>query len=265
MTYEPIAPRARVGFIIPSSNRMVEPQMQRYAPAGIAPHFMRLRMTNQYKRPLPELLPSILDAAALLMDSKCDIIVFQCTGTSMSGGVDMDAHVVSEIAKATKRPAISTASAVKAAFTALNAKRLVFISETGQTGHDKKKLFLMEAGYEILADKAAGLSGTDEYCTTPPSYWYDTAMALRDDRADAVFISCANIHSIDVIEDLERDSGKPVVTSNQAALWCALRTLGLPDVVPGLGSLFQLPSPLEGEGGALRAKRATRAPGEGDD
>src|SRR5581483_12028231 len=109
MGYEPIVPRARLGFIIPASNRMVEPQMCRYAPAGVVPHFMRIRMTNKYKRPLPELLPTILEAAALLMDSKCDIIVFQCTGTSMSGGVDMDEYVVSEIAKAAQRPAISTA------------------------------------------------------------------------------------------------------------------------------------------------------------
>src|SRR5205085_1096917 len=84
-------------------------------------NFMRLRMTNQYKRPLPELLPGIIEAAEMLMDSKCDIIVFQCTGTSMSGGIDMDNLVVSKIAKATKRPAISTASAVKAAFAALTA------------------------------------------------------------------------------------------------------------------------------------------------
>ena len=239
MKYDPIMPRARLGFIIPSSNRMVEPQMCRYAPPGVQPHFMRLRMTNQYKRPLPELLPDILNAAALLMDSKCDIIVFQCTGTSMSGGVDMDNHVVSEIANTTKRPAISTAGAVKAALATLGARRLVFVSETEQAGHDKKLKFLKEAGYEILGDKAACLPGTDSYCTMPPRLWYDSAIALRNDDADAYFISCANIHSVDVIADLERDLKKPVVTSNQAALWCALRTLGLPDVVPGLGSLFQ--------------------------
>ena len=239
MQYEPIIPRARIGFIIPASNRMVEPQMAKMCPPGVVPHFMRLRMTNQYKRPLPELLPAILNAAALLMDSKCDIIVFQCTGTSMSGGVDMDNHVVSEIAKATKRPAISTASAVKAALSTLGARRLVFISETEQAGHDKKLKFLKEAGYKILSDKAASLSGTDEYCVTPPRFWYDTAMGLRNDAADAIFISCANISSIDVIADLERDLKKPVVTSNQAALWCALRTLGLSDAVRSLGSLFQ--------------------------
>ena len=237
--YEPVLPRARLGFIIPASNRMVEPQMQRFAPAGVVPHFMRLRMTNQHKRPLPELLPRILDAASHLMDSKCDIIVFQCTGTSMSGGVDMDAFVVSEIAKHVKRPAISTAGALKAALAALGARRLVFISETQQAGHDKKVAYLREAGYELLADKAASLPGTDQYCTTPPRFWYDLAVSLRNDAADAYFISCANIQSIDVIEDLERVLNKAVVTSNQAALWCALRTIGLPDVIPGLGSLFR--------------------------
>src|SRR5262245_57855844 len=127
--YAPIPPRARIGFIIPSSNRMVEPQMSRFAPQGVEPHFQRLRMTNKHKRPLPELMPSILSAVEHLMDSNCDIIVFQCTGTSMSGGVDMDKHVVREIAATAKRPAISTAAAVNAALAALGAKRLVFISE----------------------------------------------------------------------------------------------------------------------------------------
>jgi maleate isomerase len=239
MDYKKVVPRARIGFIIPASNRMVEPQMARFAPAGVQPHFMRIRMTNQYKRPLPELLPTILNAAGLLMDSKCDIVVFQCTGTSMSGGVDMDKFVVEEIRKTIKRPAISTASAVTAALTALGAKRLVFISETEQAGHDKKAKYLREAGYEVVSDKAAALPGTDDYCTAPPQLWYDMAMALKTDAAQAYFISCANIHSIDVIEKLEVELKRPVVTSNQAALWCALRTLGLKDVVPGLGSLFR--------------------------
>ena len=63
-------------------------------------------------------------------------------------------------------------------------------------------------------------------------------MKLRNDEADIYFISCANIRSIDVIEDLEKELGRPVVTSNQAAFWCALRKIGIRDRVPKLGHLF---------------------------
>ncbi len=64
-------------------------------------------------------------------------------------------------------------------------------------------------------------------------------MALRNDTADAYFLSCANIHSIDVIDELERDLSKPVITSNQAAIWCSLRAAGIRDDVPGLGALLR--------------------------
>src|SRR3954469_15802130 len=130
MQYEPIIPRARIGFIIPSSNRMVEPQMQRFMPNGVVPHFTRIGMTNRHKAPLEQLLPRITDAADLLGDSKCDVIVLQCTGTSMSGGVDTERHARAEIEKVTKRPCLSTASALNAASAALGPRRLVFISET---------------------------------------------------------------------------------------------------------------------------------------
>jgi arylmalonate decarboxylase len=239
MTYEPVVPRARIGFIIPSSNRMIEPQMQRFMPAGVVPHFNRIGMTNRHKAPLEKLLPRIIEAADLLNDSKCNVIVLQCTGTSMSGGVDMDKRVVEEIGRATGRPALSTASALTAAFKSLGVRRLVFVSETAQEGHDKKVQFLKEAGYDIVADKATALAGTDAYCTTPPQFWYDTVLGLRRDETDAYFMSCTNIHSIDVIEKLERELKKPVITSNQASIWCALRMIGIREAVPGLGYLLR--------------------------
>jgi maleate isomerase len=42
-----------------------------------------------------------------------------------------------------------------------------------------------------------------------------------------------------VIEQLEHDLGKPVVTSNQAAIWCSLRKAGIGDDVQGLGTLLR--------------------------
>jgi maleate cis-trans isomerase len=240
MSYAPIVPRARIGFIIPSSNRMIELQMARHCPVGVVPHFQRIGMTNRHRASLDRLLPRILEAAELLGDAKCDVTVLQCTGASMSGGLEAERRVITAIEKATGRPALSTASSLVVALAALGARRLVFVSETAQAGHDRKLAFLREAGFEILADKAVGLAGSDVYCTMPPELWYDATLSLRHDDADAYFISCSNTHSVDVIERLEQVLGKPVVTSNQVALWCALRSIGLADVVPRLGRLMTI-------------------------
>ena len=239
MAYEPIIPRARLGFIIPTSNRMVEPQVQRYMPPGVVPHFTRIGMTNKHKAPLEQLIPRIAAAAEMLRESKTDAIILQCTGTSMSGGLDGEKVVIEAMEKATGRPASTAAASLTSAFTALRAKKLVFVSETKQPDHEKKLRYLREAGYDIVADKAVGLAGSDEYCTMPPQLWFDTTLALKREDADAYFISCANIHSIDAIEDLEKVLNKPVVTSNQAAIWKSLRLAGIYDAVPGLGLLLR--------------------------
>ena len=57
MAYRTIVPRARIGFIIPSSNRMVEEQAWRFLPSDITPHITRLAMTNRHKVPLEQLIP----------------------------------------------------------------------------------------------------------------------------------------------------------------------------------------------------------------
>jgi maleate isomerase len=239
MAYEPIIPRARLGFIIPTSNRMVEPQVQRYMPPGVVPHFTRIGMTNKHKAPLEQQLPKIAAATEALAESKMDAVILQCTGTSMSGGLEIERRVIEAMERAAGVPCSTAASSLTSAFAALNTRKLVFVSETKQPDHEKKLKYLHEAGYEIVADKAVGLSGTDEYCTMPPKLWFDVTLALKNDAADAYFISCANIHSIDVIEDLEKVLNKPVITSNQAAIWKSLRLAGIYDAVPGLGHLLR--------------------------
>jgi maleate cis-trans isomerase len=78
--------RARVGLIIPSSNRMAEAQFNRYMPAGIGVHVGRAQMTGRHKKPIAQLLDEVGHAASALGDAKCNPIVFHCTGTSMAEG-----------------------------------------------------------------------------------------------------------------------------------------------------------------------------------
>jgi maleate isomerase len=239
--YQPVNVRARIGLIIPSSNRLVEPQLNRHAPDGVAVHLTRLRMTGEYHKPIADLLPDIAGAAGTLSDARCDPIVFQCTGTAMQEGVEAERGIVRKIESATGCRATTTASAAMAALEALGARRIVLVSPYPRETHEHELAFLTEAGFEIVGERSLGLEGSDAYCSAPPALWRDTVAAVRNDRADAYFVSCANIHSIDIIDELEAVLNRPVITSNQVALWHGLRLTGIGDSIPGLGKLLTVP------------------------
>lgn len=234
-------PRARIGLIIPSSNRLTEPQFHQYCPSGVVPHVTRLRITQPPRRLPLEMLDEIREAATLLAHAKCDITVFHCTGSSMEAGLDAERQVVDAIAQTTGRQATSTASALLEAFRALGARRLVLVSP--YRGNDHEIDFLREAGLEVLHDRALALDGSDGLCSAPAELFLQATLEEADPDADAYFISCTNIRSPEVVAELEARLGRPVVTSNQATLWYCLRACGVSDVVPGLGTLFTLGLP----------------------
>ncbi len=233
--------RARIGLIIPTSNRLSEEQFNRYAPPGVRIHTTRIRMTGPQRIPPEHLEPEVVHAAGLLADAKCDVIVFHCTGSSMEAGLEGERHIIAAMAAATGRRATSTASALVDALHAVNAHRLALISPYESNEHELS--FVQSAGFEVVVDRAMQLAGSDAFVYTPSSFWLETTLQAADPRVDAFLLSCTNIQSPAVVEELEERLGRPVITSNQATLWYCLRACGLADVVPGLGGLFCIQQP----------------------
>jgi maleate cis-trans isomerase len=118
----------RIGLIIPSSNRLTEPQFYQYAPPAVGIHVTRLRMTGKWHRPLGELKPAIAEAAAALSDVKPGIVVFHCTASSMEEGLAGEAGVIETISRASGCPTITTGQAIAEALKYLGIKKLVLIS-----------------------------------------------------------------------------------------------------------------------------------------
>ncbi len=233
---------ARVGLIIPSSNRMVEQEMVPAFPEGIQPHVTRLRMTGADRGPLDQLLPRIEEATRTLADAKCEVIAFHCTANSMQEGKGGEERILSAMTEAGTARATTTATAVGRALQALDARRIVLVTPYDQETTDHEVAFLTEAGYEVIHAVACELAGSDAYCSTPAGFWKDrVAEAARRD-ADVYFVSCANISIIGIIEEIEASVGRPVITSNQAVIWDALGRLGWTSS-PGLpGRLFVTPA-----------------------
>ena len=107
---------ASIGLIIPSGNRLTEPQFNAYAPPGVGIHVTRLRMTGKFRKPLSELKRPLVEAAEALSDVKPGMIVFHCTANSMESGLAHEKAIVEIIEQASGCPTITTAQAITQAF-----------------------------------------------------------------------------------------------------------------------------------------------------
>lgn len=229
--------RARYGMIVPSSNRMAEPHAARFNPEGVVAHATRIRMTGAHFMALEYLLPKVAEAAEILADASCDTIVFHCTANSMAEGLAGEKRIADTIESATGKKATTTASATMAAFKQLGAQRVVLVSPYPRPSHEHEIEFLEEAGLEIVGERNLDLNGSTAYSAMPASDWVETLAAMKNDRADVYFASCANIRAIEALEEIEEILDAPVVTSNQLVIWNALRLAGIDDPLPGLGRL----------------------------
>jgi maleate isomerase len=229
---------ARIGLIIPSSNRMVEQEIVRAAPDGVQAHVMRLRMTGPHHVPLETLLPRIEQAASMLMDAKCDVIAFHCTAASTEAGLDGEERALAAVARSGVPHATTTATAIRRALDALGAHRVVLVTPYDAATTEAEAKFLRAAGYDVRHAIGFDLGGSDRYCAAPAQFWMDRTIAAARPEADAYLISCANISTFPIIEEVERRLDRAVVTSNQAVLWDALRRLDWHDRGGCPGRLF---------------------------
>jgi maleate cis-trans isomerase len=237
---------ARIGLIVPSSNRMTEPQFHRYAPAGIGVHVARAQITGRHRKPIAALLDEVGRAASSLGDARCDPVVFHCTGTSMAEGIAGEAALVDKVAKESGAKAFSTAQAIVEALKALGMRRVILFSPYVQATNDHEKEFLAEHGIAVVRDVALNLPAGDDYIRVPVERWIGLAREHAHVPADGFFLSCTNTTQIEAVETIERETGRPVVNSNQAALWAALGRIGKGGAVPripGLGRLFAQAEP----------------------
>ena len=226
-----------IGLIIPSANRLTEPQFNTYLPAGVGAFVTRLRMAGKFRKPLEELKPQLVQAAEALSDIKPNLIVFHCTANSMESGLAHEQAIVDIIEQASSCPTITTAQALTQAFDRVGIKKMVLISPYVQATNQLEVNYLSETGYTVLHEKGLALEST-AYSTITPEEWQKVVKENLRADADGYFLSCTNTRMIEAVAALEKDLGKPVVNSNQATIWACLKKLGIKHSDPRLGQLF---------------------------
>ncbi len=225
---------ARIGFIVPSWNTVMEYEAVRMAPPGVSLHFARIPHTSDAEEVLVKMVDEAPHVAETLAHAKVDAICFGCTGGSFVRP-DADREIAERIRAHTGIPAATTSAALVEALKAVQARRVAIASPYPVWLNERLAVLLKRNGLEVLA--ARGL-GDDRPAKYPPQKAAELAREANVVEADAVFISCTNFRSLEIIEPLEAELGKPVISSNTSALWKMLRLVGIRLPVPGAGQLF---------------------------
>ncbi len=100
--------------------------------------------------------------------------------------------------------------------------------------------YLESFGFDVVHSETLGMKNPLAFMERPP--WENYHLALNAFRkapeAEAIFMSCGAMRTVEIIEHLERATGKPVLSSNQCNAWMCLKLAGIKEPIHGYGSLL---------------------------
>lgn len=233
--------RTRLGFILMSTDLAAESDFFALAPEGVAVHVTRLK-TDDYTthETLARHIEHMADAASRIQpDAKPDVISYSCTSGSIVIGEERVAEEIRKGAPWAKPMCLVTG--VVDALRELGAKQIVVGTPYLDEINTLEAEFLVAKGFDVLDIQGLNLATGVEFGRVTPAYWKAFAQEIDRPDADAIFLSCGGIRSLEVAEEIEQLTGKPVITSNQAQFWSCLRRAGIKDHIRGFGQIFSKP------------------------
>ncbi|MGE5819954.1 MAG: aspartate/glutamate racemase family protein [Deltaproteobacteria bacterium] len=233
--------RAKIGRISPSPETVAAEEWRRSMPDGVCLVETRALVHDVTMEGLSEAVEQVERAALELASAEVDVILQAGTAIAFFRGFGHDQELSRRITTATGIKATTSLTAVVAALRALDIRRLAIATSYLAEIDARLTDVLERSGFQVAAIHGMGLKKSTEMGKVAPEETYrfakDVARTARE--AQGILISCGNLRSFEAIEPLETDTGLPVITSNQAGLWQALRMAGIKDHLLRLGRLLR--------------------------
>jgi len=231
-------PRAKIGYVLLATEQTVQDDVMALRPPGVGIHVARVPIPDSITvESLTAQADHLADAAAtLLPDGSLDVVCYACTSGSLVLGEE---RVFAELARgAPGARTTSIITGVLRALRALGARKVVVATPYLRAINEREATYMEHAGIEVLDIQGLELERDSDMVRVAPEYIVEFAAALDRPQADALFVSCGALRTLDVVQSLEDRLGKPVVCSNQAMIWDCLRLAGVGDRLSGHGRLL---------------------------
>ena len=233
--------RARIGMVFPSRGDTFMYEFYQIVPKGVVlvPHIIGLY--NLTKEEFTAAYLKYRDGARDLAEVGVDVIALSGAPLFQLKGFGSDLEMIGEVEKETGISTITSTTADMEAMHFLNMKKLAIVSPYVDEVNERNASWYRQAGFDVLNVKGLGIQKNSDIARLPFYAPYQLARetVLETPGLDGIFIDCARWASIEVIEKLEQDLGVPVVSSNQAMIWFALRKANVRENISGYGKLLR--------------------------
>ena len=233
--------RARIGVIVLASDYTIEQEFREiFTPLdGVSFYETRIANANEINRETLAAMEAGIKPCTevILPGGRLDVVAYGCTSGAMVIG---DENVKARIHEA--RPGIPYTTPMRAtyaAFRALGAKKVCYIAPYIEEVCEMMCQDMAQHGFEVTT-MASWNQPDDRIVSSIDQASVEAAVReMGQDDSDVVFISCSSVRVAAFAEALEKEIGKPVISSNLAMGWHCLRLGGIEDKIEGYGELYR--------------------------
>ena len=242
----PYAWRAKIGVIHPGGGENHITDFYKIAPQGVCISSTGVPFhKDESVESMLHLDEHVVEAASqVLARSNAvppDVIAWVCTAGSFLRGKGHDEKLVKEMESATHIPCTTTSTAILAALKELGVKKVCLLTPYPRAANEIEKKFIEDNGFKVVKSDGLDLVEINVLANIHPGVWYHMVKKADIPESDCVFISCTGVNCMDVIDPLEYDLGKPIITSNQVSFWHAFKLAKIKEPIKGYGTLFNRP------------------------
>jgi maleate cis-trans isomerase len=222
------------GVLVPSTNTIVEIEYGRLLPPMLQLHVARIPLLSRGDD------DSDVDYQARLLGSaKVEVVALAQTGATLSAD-NYDERITKRMSDAAGVPAITSARAIGLAVRALGARRIALVSPFPIPVLERaKRHYADKYGLEVVAIESFSGAESTIYPTLGPDEARDTIARTDRPEIEVFVVPAGNLPTLSFIPRWESAVGKPVITTNQAALWAMLQIMRADEKLPGLGRLLE--------------------------
>ena len=238
---EAIGANGRIGLVALATDLNTETDLRRMAPDGVEIFTNRVQFRNPTTvENLRAMAPDITRAASgILPGTALDLLIYACTsGTAVIGEDEVIRRLRAGQPQHADLPCTTPVTAAIAAMQTLNARRISVLTPYIQSVNQQLAEFFAGRGLEVINVHGYGIADDTDMTGVTVADIIAAAKSACHKDADLLFISCTALRAAQAVAAIESALGKPVITSNQAMMWHALKLLRRPFKVTGFGRLF---------------------------